>query len=464
MRPAKLETIQPTFFTPATPESLALIGAWKLDFVDFLTTNLTTSDALRTTAFEALATLRSEHAIAALADLLKSTDPALRRHSLTTLAGIRPDLALLGLPPIAAEAGSDPAFWRPLFGQAAFLKQFSNKIPDSWDPAIYSAAIVAARERGRAGTALVKALGPLAKLDQPANPTSDKTVEGIVDSLKTGGDPAQGERIYRRPELTCTLCHAIGGVGGKLGPDLSSIGASAPIDYIVESVLHPERKVKEGFHAMIYQMADGTSAAGIPARTTSTEQFIRTITGEQAIAKSAIKSQQMMGAAGSLMPAGLINSLDRLETRALFSFLQQLGKPGPYDASKGDVARLWTIHPATDPALATSQKATSGGIPLATLIDGRLPADILKTALTSLPVAFLQTRFVTTGDAPVNLKLEGIREAWVDGEALPVASEPGRKLQLKPGPHTLTIKLTATDLPPHLRATCPEARFLTDPE
>lgn len=78
------------------------------------------------------------------------------------------------------------------------------------------------------------------------------------------------------------------------------------------------------------------------------------------------------------------------------------------------------------------------------------------------PAIFLQTRFVTTTTTPANLKFEGIREAWVNGEPLPIASEPGRKLKLEPGTHVLTVKLTANDLPQHIRATCPEARFLTE--
>jgi putative heme-binding domain-containing protein len=333
------------------------------------------------------------------------------------------------------------------------------------DPAVYHAALTAARERGRAGNALVNALEPLAKKERPAaTPTTGRSVDDILALLKKGGSPAKGELIYHRPELTCALCHAIGGVGGKLGPDFTSIGTSAPIDYIIESTLQPERKVKEGYHAVIYKLADGSSTMGIPSRTTATEQFIHTITGEQAIAKSAIRSREIMPDGGSLMPAGLIDNLDNDEVRDLFAFLRELGKPGPFDASKGDVARLWTVHPADDPNLATSAKAAPGGIPLAALTDGRLTAELIREAMANLAAIFLQTRFVTTDTTPANLKFEGIREAWVNGEPLPVASEPGRKLNLKPGTHVLTIKLKATDLPEHIRANCSEARFMTEGE
>ena len=58
------------------------------------------------------------------------------------------------------------------------------------------------------------------------------------------GDPFSGEKVYRRQALACTVCHAIGGAGGKVGPDFTSIGASAQPDYLIESILYPNRKIK----------------------------------------------------------------------------------------------------------------------------------------------------------------------------------------------------------------------------
>ena len=49
------------------------------------------------------------------------------------------------------------------------------------------------------------------------------------------GDPSRGEEIYRRAQLGCVTCHAIGGAGGKVGPELTSLGASAPLDYIMRA-------------------------------------------------------------------------------------------------------------------------------------------------------------------------------------------------------------------------------------
>jgi putative heme-binding domain-containing protein len=463
IRPANLKDTPATLFLPATPDSLRLLAAWKLDHVELLADQLDGSNELRNAAFEALATLRTPKAINTLTNLTKSPNANLRQHSLRTLATFRADLALNALPPFIQEHGANPAFWEPLLAQHGFLQQLTKSLPTNWQPATYEAALEAARKRGKQGRALVAKLEPLAgNKNTPQTPASNKTVASVITWAENGGDPAEGELIYRRPELACTLCHAIGGVGGKLGPDMSTLGASAPLDYIVESLLHPERKVKEGFHAVTYTLTDGQEVIGIPSRTSATEQFIRTTTSEQAIPKTAIKSKKISDNGGSLMPGGLLNSLNHMETRSFVNFLQQLGKPGPYDASDGGIARFWTIHPAEEDTVATSKEPTPGGTPFATLVDGRLTPNILTPVLAGRPAIFAQSRFVTTKAGKVRLKLEGVREAWINGVALPVASEPGRTLTLPAGTHTITIKLVANDLPPHARASSPDARFLTE--
>ncbi|HUG18165.1 MAG TPA: PVC-type heme-binding CxxCH protein, partial [Planctomycetaceae bacterium] len=51
-------------------------------------------------------------------------------------------------------------------------------------------------------------------------------MDRMVGLVREQGDPARGEIIFRRNDLACFKCHAIGGAGGKVGPDLISLGAS----------------------------------------------------------------------------------------------------------------------------------------------------------------------------------------------------------------------------------------------
>ena len=46
----------------------------------------------------------------------------------------------------------------------------------------------------------------------------------------------------------------------------------------------------------------------------------------------------------SLMPAGLLDNVLSQDRIDLFRFLSELGKPGPFDATKGSVARVWRLR------------------------------------------------------------------------------------------------------------------------
>src|SRR5690606_19695039 len=66
----------------------------------------------------------------------------------------------------------------------------------------------------------------------PTESNSDQMIQNLIVKLKDG-DANKGKQIYRRPELTCISCHKLKGVGfSDIGPDLGSIGSSAPPDYI----------------------------------------------------------------------------------------------------------------------------------------------------------------------------------------------------------------------------------------
>src|SRR6185437_4245610 len=178
-------------------------------------------------------------------------------------------------------------------------------------------------------------------------------------SAAVQGDPARGEKVFRRPELGCVTCHAIGGVGGRVGPDLTSIGASAPADYLVESVFYPSRKIKEGYHAVVLETQDGQELSGILVRENNEQVVIRDVSNrEVAIPKNNIKSRTM---GGSLMPSGLIDNLPARDRVDLFRFLSELGKPGPYDASKGGAARFWKVRAATHEVEQFGLERVAGG-------------------------------------------------------------------------------------------------------
>ena len=64
------------------------------------------------------------------------------------------------------------------------------------------------------------------------------------------GNASHGKELFIGP-AGCSTCHMIKGKGGRLGPDLTSVGASRSTEYLVESLRNPSSRLAQGiFEAM----------------------------------------------------------------------------------------------------------------------------------------------------------------------------------------------------------------------
>lgn len=401
---------------------------------------------LRAEALKALRLIGQPPTVEALRKLV-ADDRAIsvRRDALVPFAVHAPQDALRTLPSVliqTTDRSTALALWRELFQHAAFATLFAKELPNDLPFEAYGSALEAARGMGGSGHALVAALSPMAGV-QNAPRDFAAEVASMVAAVRKEADPADGELVYRR--TGCVACHAIGGVGGNFGPDFSSIGASAPLDYIIESTLNPASKVKEGYHGFAYTMKDGSIMNGIPVRETATEVIIRPAPGaELAVLKANIVKKENIG---SLMPMGFAEALDAKSKRNLYAFLGQIGRPGPFDASKTNVARIWTFTATAPGAPGAMEDPTY----VTTLVNGQLR----KEDLPGQPYA--TARFTVSTATQQPLLLAGVTAAWLDGK--PVALTNGRyQAAIPAGPHTLTI--TPDPAAPHLKAQCDDVTFL----
>jgi cytochrome c oxidase cbb3-type subunit III len=60
------------------------------------------------------------------------------------------------------------------------------------------------------------------------------------------GDQANGERLFWS-KGNCGQCHTVGVRGGRMGPDLTEVGARRGPDYLRTSIVEPEAEVPETF-------------------------------------------------------------------------------------------------------------------------------------------------------------------------------------------------------------------------
>ena len=97
---------------------------------------------------------------------------------------------------------------------------------------------------GRQIPALSEALTKAGGLTSGPRELSADEMKALVAEVAEKGNAHRGETIYRRKELNCLKCHAIGGAGGRVGPDMLSLGSSAQIDYSPSRCWPPTKRSK----------------------------------------------------------------------------------------------------------------------------------------------------------------------------------------------------------------------------
>jgi len=154
-------------------------------------------------------------------------------------------------------------------------------------------------------------------------PYSPQFVAALSSEVTNEGDADNGAKVFRSPSLGCIACHAVGGEGGTLGPELSAVGAGLPVDLLIESVLWPERQVKEGYFATTIVTETGEMASGYLESEDASRVVVRdAATGNlRTIRAAEIVSRED---AGTLMPPGLAAGLSRTELRDLVRYLVEL--------------------------------------------------------------------------------------------------------------------------------------------
>jgi putative heme-binding domain-containing protein len=231
----------------------------------------------------------------------------------------------------AAEKERDKFIDTALYAAVAVLKPrwtmwVEGGVPDVWKP--QWSALLRSLDKPRPAPPVSKPA--LQKKGAPVVPiygrlrASPFVTANIAAEVLTKGDPKHGAEVFRRPELICTTCHRIGDEGGQVGPALDAIGSAQPLEFLIGTVIEPQREVKEGFETVKLTTKKGEVIIGIIAAGNASELVLRDPGGlEHTVAQTDIASREMIG---SLMPAGLTDNLSTEDLRDLFAYLTQLGK------------------------------------------------------------------------------------------------------------------------------------------
>ncbi|MCC5936915.1 MAG: HEAT repeat domain-containing protein [Lunatimonas sp.] len=315
------------------------------------------------------------------------------------------------------------------------------------------------RQNNHVSQALRKALeesGGVLPPERMPQQLSDNQVYALVQQVKNTADPELGEVIYRKSALACQTCHAIGGAGGLIGPDLSSLGTSSPIDNIIKSIVDPAESIKEGYELQKITKSDGSVVMGYLVSDGGSEIVLRNVAGmEESIPKSLVSAHENVP--GSLMPPGLTASLERKEFIDLVGYLSKLGESGNYRVPNERLVRRWrtaSSHPdliqrwESDglEALISSEyrfrmsanySKVAGDLPL-----DEVPAIELGNGKRQSMVQF-EIEVLTEGNIGLKVNLAGGLALWAGNKSVPIEDQLAT-VSLPQGKHQFTMAIDRT--------------------
>lgn len=159
----------------------------------------------------------------------------------------------------------------------------------------------------------------------PKGPGRNYSVEeaiSLVGGQLTGRDFRQGQAMFAA--TACILCHRLGATGqGTAGPVLTQAASRYTERDLLESIINPSASVNENNASTLYELRDGTTIVGQPAFEERGELFVAanpmqpndlTLVRVRDIRESRPYEK-------SVMPGGLINSLNAEELRDLMAYI-----------------------------------------------------------------------------------------------------------------------------------------------
>jgi putative heme-binding domain-containing protein len=153
---------------------------------------------------------------------------------------------------------------------------------------------------------------------------AETDVAEVTKSAMIGsGDVVNGQALFSRQG--CIACHALDQEAVQKGPYLGDAGGKFTRDYLIDSILDPNKVVAQGFQTELIAMKDGTVQMGFVTREEDGVIEIRNIAGVATEVKEADVAKRDHQST-SMMPSGLAGSLSISEFVDLIEYLGSLKK------------------------------------------------------------------------------------------------------------------------------------------
>jgi len=281
------------------------------------------ASSLRVEALKSMANAKDAKLADAVTLALNDKDEALRKEATKIQAQLQPNDALAQLRS-TLEAGSIGEKQNAFATFGALTNAETDAVISEWldkllakevQPELRLDLLEAAAKRESAG---VK--DKLRKFEE-ARPAADDL--RFYRECLVGGDAEEGKKIFlERVEASCVRCHKLNGEGGEVGPEVTGIGSRKDRQYLLESIVFPNKHIAEGYESVVVTLKNTTAYAGQLKR--ETPEILEINSPEDGliqIKKAEIKSRER---GLSAMPEELRQVLTKRDLRDLVEFLANL--------------------------------------------------------------------------------------------------------------------------------------------
>ncbi len=171
----------------------------------------------------------------------------------------------------------------------------------------------------------------LAKLPRAKGPGVAWTVDSALNTLNeeplAGRSHANGKKMFSAG--LCIACHRFGNEGGGVGPDLTHLAKRSDYKSMLESTIHPNMVVSNQFEQHELTMKDGSLVIG-KIVSEEKDHYSLVQSGLQPLNLTKFEKSKVASKKGSkisMMPGGLINSMNANELKDLIAYFVSAGDP-----------------------------------------------------------------------------------------------------------------------------------------
>ena len=284
----------------------------------------TSGDTARSMAFDSLFAIKDTGMPPLLRELLG--DDSMRGAALRGLGGFddaqTPDAILPLYPKLSAAHKRDARNTlasRPVFALRLLTAVQTNQIPR----ADLTAEIIQQLrnlKNADVDTLLPKVWG----MARDSSADKQKEIERYKQIYHAGGsqpgDASRGRAMFAK---VCQQCHTLFGTGGRIGPDLTGSNRG-DLDYILQNMIDPNAVIPNDYLAWNIETKDGRSITGVLKEQNDHAVTVATANETLTLPRNEIATMQQSKL--SMMPEGLLTSLNDQEVRDLIYYLRQLNQ------------------------------------------------------------------------------------------------------------------------------------------